>query len=305
MVRPNSQRKWRRRGRRGQVAAVATLLGLLLVVTFIANYLSTQLPNQMAVNDLNHDVLVENQLARFGALLQSATDNGATGVQLTQPLSLGSVGLPPFAAADSAFTGQPMNGSGAILNYSTTSFVSTVPVPLGTGLIVTLQNTYAPQGQVAYTQGGVVYAQVGGAPVFIDNPPVTATASGGSVTALRIWLPEFSNHIPSIEGANTANLEASLIAYNIVVVSAATGLSFAPGSTVVLTISSQYAEAWYGYFLAQNWPGVTVSCSPTGGLACHGPFSPHGGLGRVVLTVPTANLASLSVTIAVFALSIQ
>ena len=60
MPRASRVRNWRRRGRRGQVAAVATLLGLLLVVTFIANFLTTVVPNQMQVNDLNHEVTVES-----------------------------------------------------------------------------------------------------------------------------------------------------------------------------------------------------------------------------------------------------
>jgi len=58
-------RKWRRRGRRGQVAAVATIFGLLLVVVFIANYLTTTLPAQMSVNDLDHVIQVENQVGQL------------------------------------------------------------------------------------------------------------------------------------------------------------------------------------------------------------------------------------------------
>lgn len=94
-------RKWRLRGRRGQVAAVATILGLLLVVTVIANYLTTTLPSQMSVNDLNHVVQVENEVGRLQALLEAASAVGAVGAQLTQPITLGSAGDPPFAAADS------------------------------------------------------------------------------------------------------------------------------------------------------------------------------------------------------------
>lgn len=114
-------RNWRRRGRRGQVAAVATILGLLLVVTFIANYLSNTLPNQMAVNDLNHVLQVENQLGRLQAQLEAATENDAIGAQFTQPVTLGGAGQPPFAPADVGSIG-PLNTSTgftvAYLNYS-------------------------------------------------------------------------------------------------------------------------------------------------------------------------------------------
>ncbi|MCI4339501.1 MAG: hypothetical protein L3J68_04125, partial [Thermoplasmata archaeon] len=87
-------RKWRLRGRRGQVSAVATILGLLLVVTYIANYLTTTLPQQMSINDLNHDVQVEDQLGGLQALIGAAVASNAIGAQFSQPVTLGGVGQP-------------------------------------------------------------------------------------------------------------------------------------------------------------------------------------------------------------------
>ncbi|MGA8543213.1 MAG: hypothetical protein WB947_06745 [Thermoplasmata archaeon] len=110
------QRKWRLRGRKGQVAAVATILGLLIVVVYIANYLTATLPGQMSVNDLNHVILVENQLGHLQALLHSASTDGAVGAELTQPITLGSAGQPPFADADSGTIGPALNGSYFQLN---------------------------------------------------------------------------------------------------------------------------------------------------------------------------------------------
>jgi hypothetical protein len=114
--RSGPHRRWRRRGRRAQVAAVATILGLLLVVTFIANYLQTTLPNQMSIYDLDHDLQVENQLGRFQALLEAVSVQGDVGAQVSQPVTLGSQGLPPFADADSGTVG-PLNGSNYTLSY--------------------------------------------------------------------------------------------------------------------------------------------------------------------------------------------
>jgi hypothetical protein len=105
------RRKWRLRGQRGQVAAVATILGLLLVVVYIANYLTTTLPGQMSTNDLNHVIQVENQLGRFQALLEAASAAHAVGAELTAPVTLGSEGQPPFASADSGTIAGEANGS--------------------------------------------------------------------------------------------------------------------------------------------------------------------------------------------------
>ncbi len=91
-----ARRAWRRRGRRAQVSAIATLFGLLLVVTFIGNYLTTVLPGQMSSNDLNHGLLVEDQVGRLATLLRNEVSADAVGAQITQPVSLGSSGEPPF-----------------------------------------------------------------------------------------------------------------------------------------------------------------------------------------------------------------
>ena len=124
-------RRWRRRGRKGQVAAVATILGLLLVVVFIANYLTTTLPSQMSVNDLDHELQVENQLGRFQALLEQVSRVGAIGAEVTQPVALGSQGLPPFASADSGAIG-PLDGANYSFAYPLAGSGSLLPPTGGT-----------------------------------------------------------------------------------------------------------------------------------------------------------------------------
>ena len=96
---------------------MATILGLLLVVTFIANYIATTLPSQMSANDTNHEVQVENQLGQFVALLQAYSSANAVGAQVTLPVSLGSVGAPPFAGPDGGTIG-PANATTATVNAS-------------------------------------------------------------------------------------------------------------------------------------------------------------------------------------------
>jgi hypothetical protein len=118
-VRRTPARRWRIRGRRAQASAIATILGLLLVVTFIASYLSTTLPNQMAVNDLDHELAVQNQVARLAALLSSGAANANPGSLLVQPVSLGSQGAPPFAGADGSTIGPGTTGSALAVSFTT------------------------------------------------------------------------------------------------------------------------------------------------------------------------------------------
>jgi hypothetical protein len=132
---------WRRRSRRAQVSAVATILGLLLVVTFIANYITTTLPNQMQLNDLNHEVAVENQLGQLQSVLYAAASAGAIGAQFSQPLSLGSLGDPPFADPDGGTLVAGSNLTGFSLAYSVLGPLGYNP-PTGFGA----KNPAAPAG---------------------------------------------------------------------------------------------------------------------------------------------------------------
>ncbi len=97
------------------MSAIATILGLLLVVSFVANYLATTLPSQMALNDANRALMVEDQLGHLDSVLQSLSVPGALNAPVIQPISLGSPGAPPFAGPDGArITGVPGQSSSSM-----------------------------------------------------------------------------------------------------------------------------------------------------------------------------------------------
>ena len=94
-------RKWRRHARKAQVAPIATILGLMLVVVVLANYLATTLPGQVATNELSHEVEVGDQLgqlqAAVGALASQSA--GSSSPLIPFPVTLGSDSVPPFAGS--------------------------------------------------------------------------------------------------------------------------------------------------------------------------------------------------------------
>ena len=96
MVRFRTIRQRRLRARKGQVAAVATVLGLLLVTTFLANYLQQQLPAALTAAEFDHVLQVENQLARLQATINAQARSQAPGLVLASPITLGSAAAPPF-----------------------------------------------------------------------------------------------------------------------------------------------------------------------------------------------------------------
>jgi hypothetical protein len=113
------------------VSAIATLLGLLLVVTVLANYLATQLPAQMAVNDANRTALVEDQITRLAGGLEALAQTGRIGGIVTQPITLGSLGAPPFGPPDGATIGPLTHSSKIVASFTLSSGGSYSPPTVG------------------------------------------------------------------------------------------------------------------------------------------------------------------------------
>ncbi len=84
----------------------------------IANYLITQLPGQMQSNDLQHGLEVEDQVGRLATLIQDDLEGGTVGTEVSQPISLGSNGEPPFAGPDGASILGATAGSGMAISFT-------------------------------------------------------------------------------------------------------------------------------------------------------------------------------------------
>ncbi|MCI4337499.1 MAG: hypothetical protein L3K17_10025, partial [Thermoplasmata archaeon] len=116
----------RARARKGQVSAVAVILGLLLVVSFIANFIVAQLPGQMAQLETTHILTVENQLARLQATILAEAQNPGTHVALVSPVTLGSGASPPFGQAATSSIQTELAGVGTVANYQVSDLAPTV-----------------------------------------------------------------------------------------------------------------------------------------------------------------------------------
>ena len=112
----------RYRARRGQVSAIATILGLLLVVAFIANFLIAQLPGQMDQLETSHILTVENQLARLQATIAAEAQISGTHLALSSPLTLGSEADPPFGLAASSSVQTELTSVGTVVTYQVSTF---------------------------------------------------------------------------------------------------------------------------------------------------------------------------------------
>jgi hypothetical protein len=120
-------RRWRKRGTRAQVSAIVTILGLLVIVSFIANYISTTLPQQMRVNDANHNLLLENQIGRLSSIAAAAAAMNRVGAVVSQPLSLGAQGQPPFAPPESGAVLPGSSSAGVTANFTVMGPIAFIP----------------------------------------------------------------------------------------------------------------------------------------------------------------------------------
>lgn len=98
------------------MSAVAVVLGLLLVVSFIATYALGPLPDQEAQNEFQHELQVENQLARLQAVILSQTKSPEPQALMVSPLTLGSQPVPPFGGPSKGDLTFLANGTGPVLN---------------------------------------------------------------------------------------------------------------------------------------------------------------------------------------------
>jgi hypothetical protein len=282
------------------------MLGLLLVVTFIANYLATTLPAQMATNDVEHDLTVEDQVGLFATLVADSISEGVVGTLVSQPITLASMGDPPFAGPDGGTLSAAASGSTLVVSFSVKSGGTTLPFslsgPVGAAFTVHLQNSYAPPADVAYDEGGVIFAQAGGIPVMIDPPAFSLSAKG----ALNLTLAQFLESAGTQVGTGTTTFSVDL--------SSATNLDFptstyvfVPRTNVTIMITSRYAGAWENYFeTSSSFSTFTTTCTTTTtpGSVCPPPTYSFGGATETItLSIPVASVHTLNIAVGSFAVT--
>lgn len=108
------------RGRSGQVSAVATVLGLMLFVSFLSTFVFGELGSQMTQQEFQHELLVENDIERLQtSILEQSTapfDNVST--FLSSPVTLSSGGSPPFGTPSSGSLQVEPNAVGATTTFA-------------------------------------------------------------------------------------------------------------------------------------------------------------------------------------------
>ena len=168
--------------------------------------------------------------------------------------------------------------------------------------VVQMRNTYAPEAEIAFDQGAVVYVQPGGYPILIDAPSITLANGIASV-----WLPAFVHPVASEAGTATAILSTHLVSVQRVTFPGG-GWYVNPHVPVTLVLDTPYASAWFNSAFARSLTssGATVGCAPIApapASVCTGPYEPGPSLGQIMISLPVSTMLTLN--IAVFAVTLQ
>lgn len=72
-------------------------MGLMLFVTFLANYVIAPLAQEMAQVEFEHDLQVQDQVMRLASVLQTELEHPNLPYAISSPITLGSSSVPPFS----------------------------------------------------------------------------------------------------------------------------------------------------------------------------------------------------------------
>lgn len=145
------------------------MLTLLLVVSYIANYLATTLPTQMSDQEFDHLLQVEDQFEQLRAAVLAEAEHPRVPIAIPSPITLGSASVPPFGTPSLGNLAPEPFGAGLGVNYTLESVTPTTPswgnfsncLPGGSGHCA--------------GNGNVNYANLSG-----NNTTLSVTVTGGS-----------------------------------------------------------------------------------------------------------------------------
>lgn len=103
----SSRSKFIKRDKEGVASVIGTIMALLVFLTFLTLFTNTYIPIWMKENEKNHMDEVLNQFGdikgKVDSLVVNAQVTGRPTINMYQPITLGSDGVPVFATATSGF----------------------------------------------------------------------------------------------------------------------------------------------------------------------------------------------------------
>jgi hypothetical protein len=230
---------------RGVGSAVAVVFIIMIIIAAINAYLVTTLPQQMALIEFQHQILVKNEFQQLQSDVLLEASNPSAQTSIVTPIQLGSQGNPPFGTAASS----TMVADSFPADRASVTSGQTV---LG-GIFDQLNNRYFPINTIVYQYGAVLEGASGNSSIMLSPPQANVySVTGGlalNLTMVQLVTQNFTVQTGTgISGISTHLL--SVFTYPSVSVS---------NPVQWYNVTTPYPGAWYGFFNGPSFKSVLVS----------------------------------------------
>lgn len=259
----SSRSKFIKKDKEGVASTVGTIMALLVFLTFLTMFTNTYIPIWMKENEKSHMDVVLNQFGdlkgKVDSLVVNAQVTGRPTINMYQPITLGSDGVPVFATATAGYMflkpGGPLNQaeSGVRQNFNYTLIGSGVPRPFdqsGGGSVEFYgPNRYYVQQWYTYENGALLIYQQDGMAMRASPSLVfsKSTDVGGGID-VQFDQVDIIGTNSSISGQGSGGVVIDLIYHDSQEYEICTKLTDTTSSdngTLVLEFKTRYNSTWY------------------------------------------------------------
>ncbi len=232
-----------RRGNEAVASSIGTMLAILVVLALLTMVVTSWAPEWTKGKESEHMRTVEAQFSSLKALMDQLALTGQTETVVSQPITLGSEGVP-------LFSGDSTGTIGLISSQSNTSRFHQFSVQNSTGkftrvaygtIIYSSENTEYLDQEFLYECGAIIIRQDGGE--LITTGPGLVLQNNTGRLSISVTMMSVASDGSSYTGAGTIGIQCRLVKEKII-----TEREWPGTETVYINVTSVAYEAWYDYF---------------------------------------------------------
>lgn len=236
-------RRWRvlRYDRRGQSAAVGTILAIMVILTLLTVVTTRWIPVWVQGKEADHAAVVDAQFAEFKKTVDQQALLGTPGSGVGNPFTLGQPGVPVFAPGSSGNINNGAFGGALLRNQLTIQNESQLFNQTAYGAVkYSTANTRYIQQSYLYEFGAVIINQTDGQ--LLKAGPAFQYDNSSNATQLRLTLISLAGDGSSFTASQTITIRTSLLFVPVV-----TETNYSTPTVFWLNITSESAGAWAAY----------------------------------------------------------
>jgi hypothetical protein len=251
-----------RRDRKGQSAAVGTILAIMVILTLLTVVTTRWIPVWVQGKEADHAAVIDAQFAELKKTLDQQALIGTPGAAVGNPITLGQPGVPVFAPGSQGIINNGAYGGGLLSNRMVLQNESQTFNQTAYGAIKysTINTRYIQQSHL-YEFGAIIINQTDGS--LLKAGPPFQWDNSSNATQLRITMISISGDQSSYSSDDTVSLRTSLLFTPVVSV-----YNYTTPQVFWLNITSESASSWASYLnksIGARIPAAQFSVNWTAG----------------------------------------